>query len=37
VQSQTALKAQLEEMRTAMDMQGTLLRRIMEKVEAKGS
>ena len=37
VQSQTALEAQLAEMRTAMDTQGTLLRRIMEKVDAKGS
>ena len=35
VQSQTALEAQLVEMRTAMDTQATLLRRIMEKVDAK--
>ena len=37
VQSQTVLEAQLAEMRAAMDTQGTLLRRIMERVEAKGS
>ncbi|KAH9057418.1 voltage-gated potassium channel [Lactarius vividus] len=37
VQSQTALEAQLAELRAAMDTQGTLLRRIMERVDAKGS
>ncbi|KAH9166729.1 hypothetical protein EDB89DRAFT_2002058 [Lactarius sanguifluus] len=37
VQSQTALEAQLAELRAAMDAQGTLLRRIMERVDAKGS
>ncbi|KAH8995092.1 hypothetical protein EDB86DRAFT_1211083 [Lactarius hatsudake] len=37
VQSQTALEAQLAELRAAMDMQGNLLRRIMERVDAKGS
>ncbi|KAF8270694.1 hypothetical protein EI94DRAFT_1722347 [Lactarius quietus] len=37
IQSQTALETQLAEMRTAMDSQGTLLRRIMEKVDTKGS
>ena len=37
LQSQTALETQLAEMRTAMDTQSTLLRRIMEKVDAKGS
>jgi hypothetical protein len=37
VQSQTALEAQLAELRTAMDTQGTLLRRIMERMDAKGS
>ena len=37
VQSQTALEAQLVELRAAMDTQGTLLRRIMERVDAKGS
>jgi potassium voltage-gated channel Shal-related subfamily D protein 2 len=38
VQSQTALEVQLGELRAAMDTQGTLLRRIMERVDdAKGS
>ncbi|KAI9458385.1 voltage-gated potassium channel [Lactarius psammicola] len=37
VQSQTALEAQLAELRVAMDTQGTLLRRILEQVDAKGS
>jgi hypothetical protein len=37
VQSQSALAAQLAELRAAMDTQSTLLRRISEQEDASGS